>query len=56
MLSDATQKQIAEFNGRPGHECQHKHRYEGTGGVFFQSVGLMRCIHCGGWQRIREPR
>ena len=43
----------------PGHgrsvTCRHKHQLSGTGAVFFQSVGLLRCAKCGGWQFIRKP-
>ena len=42
------------MNDLPGHECQHKHKYIGTGAVFFHSVGLLRCVRCWGWQRIRS--
>lgn len=35
--------------------CRHKHELQGTGGVFYQSVGLMQCGICGGWQLIRKP-
>lgn len=55
MLSAEANKQIAEFNGKPGHECHHKHKSQGTDEVFFHSIGLLRCVRCWGWQVIREP-
>jgi hypothetical protein len=36
-------------------ECQHKHELHGTGAVFYQSVGLLQCSYCRGWQLIRKP-
>ncbi|MNC28628.1 hypothetical protein D3C81_1822930 [compost metagenome] len=35
--------------------CEHDHKLQGTGAVFFQSVGLIQCALCGGWQLIRKP-
>ena len=48
--------QILAFAGdeRP-HRCRHKHRLQGTGAVFYQSVGLLQCSRCGGWQKIKKP-
>ena len=34
--------------------CRHKHRLQNTGGIFYQSVGLMQCAKCRGWQEIRK--
>lgn len=34
--------------------CRHKHKLAGTG-VFYQSVGLIQCATCSGWQKIRKP-
>ncbi len=39
----------------PAVTCRHKHQLAGTGAVFFQSAGLLRCARCGGWQYIRKP-
>jgi len=36
-------------------ECACDHQLSGTGAVFFQSVGLLRCANCYGWQLIRKP-
>lgn len=36
-------------------ECHCKHKLQGTGAVFYQSVELLQCIHCRGWQSIRKP-
>lgn len=48
--------QIKSFAGdeRPK-RCRHKHQLHGTGAVFFQSVGLLQCSRCGGWQKIKKP-
>lgn len=35
--------------------CDCSHKLQGTGGVFYQSVGLLQCTKCWGWQAIREP-
>lgn len=34
--------------------CRHKHKLQGTGGVFYGSVGLLQCSRCYGWQLIRK--
>lgn len=34
--------------------CEHDHKLQGTGGVFYQSVGLLQCSICYGWQPIRK--
>lgn len=36
-------------------ECGCDHKLTGTGAVFFQSVGLLKCANCTGWQLIRKP-
>lgn len=35
--------------------CRHKHQLQDSGAVFFQSVGLLYCSRCKGWQLIRKP-
>lgn len=35
--------------------CECKHRLFGSGAMFYQSVGLLQCANCGGWQRIKKP-
>lgn len=35
--------------------CRHKHRLIGTGAVFFQSLGFLRCGKCGKFQAIKKP-
>ena len=48
--------QILAFAGdEHPHRCRHKHRLQGTGAVFYQSVGLLQCSRCGGWQKIKKP-
>lgn len=34
--------------------CRCKHELNGTGAVFFQSLGFLKC-HCGGFQAIKKP-
>ena len=48
--------QIKAFAGdeRPK-RCRHKHQLHGSGAVFYQSVGLLQCARCGGWQKIKKP-
>jgi hypothetical protein len=36
-------------------ECLCDHQLQETGAVFFQSVGLIHCAICSGWQLIRKP-
>lgn len=35
--------------------CEHAHQLTGTGAIFYQSVGLLQCSVCRGWQFIRKP-
>ena len=35
--------------------CGCDHKLQGTGAVFYQSVGLIQCANCSGWQRVRKP-
>jgi hypothetical protein len=35
--------------------CCCEHKIIGSGAVFFQSVGLLWCNECSGWQQIRKP-
>lgn len=35
--------------------CRHKHQLQNTGGVFYQSMQLIQCARCGGWQAVRKP-
>lgn len=34
--------------------CTCQHKLQGTG-VFYQSVGLIQCANCKGWQQVRKP-
>jgi len=34
--------------------CTCKHERLGTG-VFYNSVGLIQCVMCNGWQDMRKP-
>ena len=44
---------------QPGHpepaECICDHKLQNTGAVFFQSIGILHCADCRGWQLIRRP-
>jgi hypothetical protein len=35
--------------------CLCDHKLIGTGAVFFQSQGILRCNNCDGFQLIRKP-
>ena len=35
--------------------CTCEHKMQGTGAVFFQSIGWLYCNNYRGWQRIRKP-
>jgi len=35
--------------------CKHKHQLGGTGAIFFQSLGFLRCDHCKKYQAIKKP-
>lgn len=55
-LSEQAVKTIQSFaDVQNPTECQHKHKLSGTGGVFYQSMLLLYCTHCKGWQDIRKP-
>lgn len=50
-----TQRKAAAFSGEYAPKiCEHDHKLQGTG-AFYQSVGLIQCAHCKGWQLIRKP-
>lgn len=34
--------------------CNHEHKLTGTA-VFFQSLGVLQCNKCGGYQAIKKP-
>lgn len=36
-------------------KCRHKHELTGTGAVFFQSLGILKCAKCGKFQLIKKP-
>ena len=35
--------------------CRHRHKLGGTGAVFLQSVGILRCEKCKKYQAIKKP-
>lgn len=50
-----TQRKAASFSGENSPKvCEHDQKLQGTG-VFYQSVGLIQCTDCKGWQLIRKP-
>ncbi len=51
MLSDMVRKAEMQWTN----VCRHKHQLGGTGAVFFQSLGFLRCAECGGYQAIKKP-
>jgi len=50
-------RRVQAFTGSntPVTECHHQHQLQGSGAIFYQSVGLLSCTLCGGWQLIRKP-
>lgn len=50
-LLEAVQAFAEEVNPRI---CTCDHKLQGSGAVFFQSVGLLHCSVCRGWQLIRK--
>lgn len=56
LLPEKIETRVKTFTGKdePIYECQHKHKLQGTGAIFYQSVGLLQCGLCGGWQEIRK--
>lgn len=53
-------ERVKTFTGwQPGNheptECRCDHKLQGTGAVFYQSVGVLHCARCRGWQLIRKP-
>lgn len=56
QLPEKLRYRITAFTGNPNpRACQCRHKLSNTGGVFYQSVGLLQCSICGGWQGIRKP-
>jgi hypothetical protein len=43
-----------DFDPTKEKQCQCQHRMQGTGAVFFHSIGWLYCNNCRGWQRIRK--
>lgn len=54
-MSVKLQEDVIKFNGTFTHECPCDHKLAATGAVFFQSVQLLRCNNCKGWQRVKKP-
>lgn len=38
-----------------GKTCRHRHQLNGTGAIFFQSLGFLKCAKCNGFQAIKKP-
>lgn len=48
-------ERVTLFSREPNPKtCTCKHQMAGPGGVFYQSVGLIHCTRCKGWQLIRK--
>jgi len=46
---------VDTFFPEKGKVCRCEgHKIQGTGAVFFHSLGYLYCINCGGWQKIRH--
>lgn len=49
------QESVRRFSGiENATECNCKHKLQATGAVFYQSVGLIECVNCRGWQFIKK--
>lgn len=46
---------IQSFSTLPARECRHQLHRNGGGGVFYNSVNLVYCMRCGGWQDMKKP-
>ena len=54
-MTEEQLERVRWFSGEPDpKQCQCNHKLQGTG-VFYQSVGLIQCAACKGWQPIRKP-
>lgn len=38
-----------------GGVCRHKHELNGSGAIFFQSLGFLKCARCKKYQLIKKP-
>lgn len=48
-------EKVTSFTGEKSPKgCQCDHKLLGTGAVFYQSVGVLQCAVCDGWQLIRK--
>lgn len=50
-LRDLVESSELTYTGK----CKHKHQLAGTGAVFFQSLGFLRCDKCKKFQAIKKP-
>ena len=61
MMQSVTVRQILSRHGwtdgmkREPNICTCDHKLQGSNAVFFQSIGLLFCNGCEGWQMIRKP-
>lgn len=54
-MTDDTLEKAKVFSGDENPKmCDCDHKLQGTG-VFYQSVKLIQCTTCKGWQSIRKP-
>ncbi len=55
-MNDQWIEKIRVFSGEQHPKaCGCDHKLQNTGAVFYQSLGLLQCAICGGWQVIRKP-
>lgn len=50
-LRDLVESSDLTFTG----VCRHKHELNGSGAVFYQSLGFLQCAKCGKFQAIKKP-
>lgn len=55
-MSNEWLERVRVFSGEQEPKiCQCDHKLQNTGGVFYQSVKLLQCANCKGWQKVRKP-
>lgn len=50
-LRELVESSDLTFTGK----CKHKHQLNGSGAIFFQSLGFLRCDKCKKYQTIKKP-
>ena len=55
-MNDQLIEKVRVFSGEQHPKvCGCDHKLQNTRAVFYQSIGLLQCAICGGWQVIRKP-